>query len=491
MIPTMASSEQAVIDLIRHARRLGHGDVSVFPAGWAQPRDAGDSERSAVDAAMDLCRSVLQGDSDGPRLIMELAQKLLEGQRPDIAALVLDELLDTDSHVRGAAALWAECCRRTGRVEAALDGLALAAAERPKRPGPARRLAQLLLDLDRRQQAVPWLRRWALLEPDTTEPRDLLHRILASRRPPPPDLPADERLLDALYRVPVLAAQDFTKLRCTALVEGNTNAVYRLDGAAGSLVLRLGKYPRQRWNTFWEERINLGLAHARGLAPAFYFMDCADGTLVMPFIQGQRGNRMDNSQFLARAGAFFRRLHQGPAFQGRYTPLEALDWREDRVGGVVPAWAPKLNTLRQDISMLRQALAASFPGWAPCHNDPVIGNFIDTAEGLLMIDWQTAAMADADAEIGAFLARINRDGDLRAHFLASVYDDPDGPRAHRARLWEILARYIEVIEAVQMGVDAPDDTGWQTHGAEALAAIAALTEDGTLARGLTALGYST
>lgn len=434
-----------------------------------------------MDQADELARALaVQG-----RAPVRVARALLDQGRALAACLVLDRLMDHDSHGHGSAVLLAKARMMVGRVEAGLEAMALAAAETPDDPAAAAGLARLLVDLGRWQDAVPWLRRWAALDPAETEADLHLRRALELRRPPPPGADmADPRLADALYRVPVLAAQPFADLRLTRLTGGNLNIVYRVDCPSGGFVLRLGKYPRQRWNAYAEERANLRLAHARGLAPEPLFMDIADGTLVTPFVAGRTGGRMGNPAFLARVANFFRRLHAGPDFQGVFDPLVPLDWREQRVAGVKPDWVPDLPELRVRMAEIRAALTASAPGFAPCHNDPIIGNFIDGADGLVMVDWQTAAMADPDGEIGAFLARVSRDGTLRDDFLAAATGHVDHPRAHRARLWECMARYVEVIEAVQMGIDDPGDTGWIDHGKLALDTVRLLQDDGTVARGL-------
>ncbi|OAN54376.1 tetratricopeptide repeat protein [Magnetospirillum moscoviense] len=439
------------------------------------------TQAGRMDQAGELAKALaVQG-----RAPVRVARALLDQGLDSAACLVLDHLMDHDSHVRGAAALQAKACLGVGRVEAGLEALALAAAENPDDPAAAAALARLLIDLGRWAEAVPWLRRWVALVPAEPEPESLLGQALSLRRPPPPGAELDDvRLADALYRVPVLAAQPFDRLRLTRLTGGNVNVVYRVDGPSGSFVVRLAKYPRQRWDAYIEERANLRQAHARRLAPEPLYMDIADGTLVMPFVVGKAGGSMNDPAFLARVADFFRRLHAGPDFRGRFDPLVPLDWREERVAGLVPDWVPDLAALRAAMAEIRAALAATAPGFAPCHNDPIIGNFIDSRDGLVMIDWQTAAMADPDGEIGAFLARISRAGTLRDDFLAAFYGHADHPRAHRARLWECMARYVEIVEAVQMGIDDPADTGWIDHGKLALDTVRLLQDDGTVSRGL-------
>jgi tetratricopeptide (TPR) repeat protein len=440
------------------------------------------------DEALDACRAALLIDSGQVRTLLTLARSFLDQGHPEQAQPILAEIFARDSHVRGAARLWAEIQQRLGQHQGALEAWTLAAAETPADAGLVAGVARRLWDAGQEAAAIPWLRRWQGLAPTEAEAGRLLAAALGRRRPLPAALDHDERLTDALYRVPVLAGGDFSKMSCVRLTGGNLNTVFRVDVEGRSLAVRLSKYPRQRWDAYWEERHNMGVAHRQGLAPEILFFDIADGTLVMPFVPGQSGSRMSNPDFLAKVAGLFRTLHHGPAFRGLFDPLTALDWREERVAGLVPSWAPDLETLRTGMRAARAALAASFPGLAPCHNDPIIGNVIDSRDGVVMIDWQTAAMADPDSEIGAFLARISPDGDLRWVFLAACYGRADHPRAYRARLWEALARYIEIIEAVQMGVDDPADTGWVLHGTQARETLRRLLDDGTVTEAIAALG---
>jgi tetratricopeptide (TPR) repeat protein len=434
-----------------------------------------------------LSRAWIKAGSGTARMVLAAAEDLERQNQTKAAYRVVSDLMTIDPHVRGAAEVLGRLAWAAGDVEGALDAMALSVAEKPKDLSRLEELAVLLCRLGRWPEAVVWLRRWTDIQPRDVRPRELLDTALSRRGEVMALGGTDSRLADSIRRIPMLAAVPVADTHVSALSGGHLNVVHRVDLPGRSLAVRLGKYPRQRWDGYWVERHNMRLAAGQGLAPDVLFMDIADGTLATEYVDGSCEGRMGDPKFLDAVADFFAYLHQGPDFMGRHDPLEALDWREERIAGFAPDWVPDLEDLRRRMGEVRDALARTAPAFAPCHNDPIIGNFLDQDGRLVMIDWQTAAMADPDGEAGSFLARISRQGSLREGFLRRLYADPWGRRACRARLWEVLARYIEVVEAVQMGQDMPEDKGWVLHGTQALDSVRALLDDGTVARGILTL----
>jgi hypothetical protein len=381
--------------------------------------------------------------------------------RPAEALAVARAGMAVDPAQPGLVRALAEAAEAAGDAAAAAEARGLAATAEPEDAVMASRAASAWARCGRDAEAATWRRR--------------------------AEGGHEESLDHTLDRVPFYQAERH-RLVATPLDGGNRNTLYRIECGNHRTALRLGKYPRPHWSEYWQERHNLRVAHGLGLAPAILYMDVADGTLAAPYVDGVLSSRrLRIPEVLARIGALYARLHAGPGFLATFDPLGVLDARERDIAGLDFAAIPDLADIRRWIGELRAVMAVNAPGLAPCHNDPNPSNFIDSPDGLLMVDWQTSAMADPDWEAGALLGRIPADDELRGHFLAALHGDADHPRALRVRCAEVLARYVEVVEGLQMSLEEPGDSGWIDHADRALAVVRARRDNAGFARAVTAL----
>ena len=79
------------------------------------------------------------------------------------------------------------------------------------------------------------------------------------------------------------------------------------------------------------------------------------------------------------------------------------------------------DRLQQEAESARIALAARPAQLAPCHNDPLAENFLDTGERMVLVDWEYAGMNDpmwdlGDLAVEAEFAPEQEDALLRAYF---------------------------------------------------------------------------
>lgn len=452
-------------DLFRQGSRA-EADRIARLAGLALPCTSpgdGDALRRCGDMvaaeAAYLCR--LADDPHDAGALRGLAVVELRLGRPAEALAVARAGMAVDPAQRGLARALAEAAEAAGDARAAAEAYGLAASAAPEDGKVAQRAAFAWARCGRSVEAETWRRRADGGRADSLE--------------------------QTLDRVPLYQAER-RGLVAKPLDGGNRNALYRVDCEGVRTALRLGKYPRPHWTGFWQERHNLGIAHGLGLAPAILYMDVADGTLVAPYVDGVLSSRrMLAPDVLSRLGALYARLHAGPAFLGAFDPMNVLDLRERRIAAARFAAIPDLADLRRWIAELRAVMAATAPALAPCHNDPNPANMIDSAEGMLLVDWQTSAMADPDWETGALLGRIPVEGELRGHFLTALHGDAEHPRALRVRGAEVLARYVEVVEGLQMSLEEPGDMGWLDHADRALAVVRARRDNDDFARAIAAL----
>lgn len=366
----------------------------------------------------------------------------------------LGAALAQDCDLPGIAARAGRLALELGHADQAVDLLSLAAAQAgPAERAPACRLVAItLLALERPGAATAWARR--------SGDGALLARCLDST----PDYPQDSALADGLRR---LAGRGVPY--CRRLGGGHINRVLRVDQDGRSVVLRLGRFCAPPTSRFWRERTNMINAAGRHLAPAPLDMDVGDGTLVLPFLAG--GAEPIAARLARHAEAvarLFSRLHDGPAFLGTADPFAKLDHRLARIAAHRFHMAPDLDALHQRFARLRAFLLATAGPPRPCHTDPLPGNFAIADGRVMLIDWQTAAMADPDWDLALFLSRAGFDAPTRARFLGAL----PGAGVERARarlaLWEMMVHYLDLVEGLDLCLADPENDGWPVHARRAL-----------------------
>lgn len=327
--------------------------------------------------------------------------------------------------------------------------LAAAGAGAETRAQACAALALTLLSLGRPGAATAWARR-------SGDP-DLLNRCLTLT----PDYPYDDDLSDGLRRL-----EDGGIPYCRALSGGNVNRVYRVDRDGQSVVLRLGVFPPGEQGRFWRERHNMSVAAALGLAPPPLAMDVGDGTLILPYAAPGRIAVATRPEDVAD---LFRRLQGGPPLAGRADPLSALPPRLQRIGGIAFPMVADLRSLHDCAARIRAALQASAGPDRPCHADPQPANFVVDGDRLMLIDWQAAAMADPDWDVGLFLSRARLDGPTRRRFLHALCPDDTGRATARVELWEMMVHYLDLLEGLDNSLTDPEEAGWPALAHQALA----------------------
>jgi thiamine kinase-like enzyme len=102
-----------------------------------------------------------------------------------------------------------------------------------------------------------------------------------------------------------------------------------------------------------------------------------------------------------RAARAFRRMHDGAEpFAGRFDVFAKIDeylalLRRNRAR--IP---DGYDELQRTAEGARQALAERPAPLAPCHNDPLAENFLDTGQRMVIVDWEYAGMNDPMWDLG-------------------------------------------------------------------------------------------
>lgn len=167
--------------------------------------------------------------------------------------------------------------------------------------------------------------------------------------------------------------------------------------------------------------------------------------LVLEFIDGETMSieSVREQRNIARIAATCRALHEHtPPFVNRFDIFRQLDGFLELCRGhdlrIPEGYEERLPTVRR----IEAALSARPLPEAPCHNDLLAENFIDTAAGVRIVDWQLSGMNDPAFELGDIAAESDFEPD-RAEALAAAYFGADARPAllARVRLYLLMSNF--------------------------------------------------
>lgn len=229
-------------------------------------------------------------------------------------------------------------------------------------------------------------------------------------------------------------------LKYSALTGGITNRNYRVDVSGNSFVVRLaGAGSRRLGIDRRRERLCARAAARLGVGPEVVGFFPRHGALITRFLDGRplTSRRARQPEALERIVSSIRRVHQGPAFSGRFSAFATV--RRYRRGALssgvkLPADAAEALSL---FGRIENALSGR-SRLRPCHNDLLPGNFIDDGRRVSVIDWEYAAMGDPYFDLGNLSANLElgpseRRGLLRL-YLGRSQNSAEGARLELFRL---------------------------------------------------------
>jgi thiamine kinase len=210
-------------------------------------------------------------------------------------------------------------------------------------------------------------------------------------------------LAEALARVPGYRLGDPSST-ILQLSGGTVNRSYSVSTPRGRFVLRLSQGP-DAWLTTDRsvERALHEIASRAGLAPPI--VHATDRWLITEYVPGRLWMEPDfaNPECLGRLGDTLCRLHELPPPEcGRFNLLEALEGYAERLGEGQEDSSPS-SYLGSAAEAWRISGAVERP-LAILHHDLHASNLIDNARGLILIDWECAAVSDPLLDIACILS---------------------------------------------------------------------------------------
>ena len=209
-----------------------------------------------------------------------------------------------------------------------------------------------------------------------------------------------------------------TRPAVVPLVGGSRNRCYRLTAGAQDVVLRIAGANDAAYAVARDaESLAQRLAAAHGLAPRLLLEDCDAGVSVMEYLQGPTWSRelAASPAGAARVGAWLARLHAIPVPPAlrRVDFLESLEGYLRQLGPTAAGERCLAEAKRRSLRLVRT------PCGAFCHNDLHHLNLLETARGLMAVDWEYAGVGDAVLDLAGYMAYHDLEAGAVGHLLAA------------------------------------------------------------------------
>lgn len=249
---------------------------------------------------------------------------------------------------------------------------------------------------------------------------------------------------DILRRLPLWS----TPPEIAPVATGRTNRNFTVRDGERRYFVRIGKDLPHHGIDRRVERQALSLAAAANVAPQLVYAQA--GVLVTDFIDGRTlSKELIDDRLLADIGALLARLHR-TAGEGLppFSPVDASIFYLDQLAD----GAPEVETRR-----IRDKLYRMDAGETRClvHGDLIPENFIESAAGLRLVDWEYAGRGVPESDLALVVA--NFDLDLRQmSILLEAYGPHSPERLASMREAAIVREYLWCLVQARHGEPAAD-----------------------------------
>ncbi len=212
-----------------------------------------------------------------------------------------------------------------------------------------------------------------------------------------------DEALRALDRIPLFAGRPADAFEITRL-GGLTNRNYKVAVGGETFVLRIAGTGTGDYIDREVEAHNARIAAEAGVNAEVLHFDTGDGTMLCRYVDGvtMDGDRFNRDEGApVRAARTFKRMHEcGRTFRFRFELFAMIDdylALLRKRGATLPAG---YDEVKAEADVVRRAIAANPAPLAPCHNDPLAENFLDTGERMYLVDWEYSGMNDPIWDLG-------------------------------------------------------------------------------------------
>lgn len=182
-----------------------------------------------------------------------------------------------------------------------------------------------------------------------------------------------------------------------SLDEGLTNCCYFLQSGMEQCVLRLNaRNSRAMGLDRVNEQVALRHAAAAEIGPQVIYCSPYQGVLVTRYLEGRHWSEAEAGTELniERLAMLLKRVHALPATGKQLIPGDVVARYLRGIKDHFVAIPERFNALHTKMEQVIYQLNCHRGERRLCHNDPVLGNIIDSGDKLFLIDWEYAAMGD-------------------------------------------------------------------------------------------------
>ncbi len=248
-------------------------------------------------------------------------------------------------------------------------------------------------------------------------------------------------------------------------IGGLTNRNYRITVGQEGYVLRLAGVGTGAYIDRRAEAHNARVAAAAGVNAEVLFFDADDGRMLCRYVDGvtMTAEHFRDLTRVERAARAFRQMHAFPElFAGRFDVFAKIDEYLALLRRNQARIPDGYDQLQAAAEGAREVLAERPAPLAPCHNDPLAENFLDTGERMVIVDWEYAGMNDPMWDLGDLSVEAEFGPAQDAALLRAYFDgEPPAAAAGRMVLSKGLCDLVWTLWGlIQVMNDNPADDFW-------------------------------
>jgi thiamine kinase-like enzyme len=267
----------------------------------------------------------------------------------------------------------------------------------------------------------------------------------------------------------------------TVLGGGITNHNYRARFGGREVVVRLpGNDTELLGSDRSGERQANSLAAAAGVAPAVLAHLEDPVVLVTAFVEGptMESPQLRELRALAEVGAALRTIHGCGTIGARFDAFRLVEDYAAATrarGGTVPDAYERAHAAAariESVPALRDEPAVL------CHDDLLPANFIDTPDGIRLVDWEYAGMGNRWFDLGNFAVNNELGPAEEEAFVTAYLDAPPAPADLAAlRLMRLMSDFREAMWGVVQVTISDLDFDFSGYAERHFARLRASTAD--------------
>lgn len=270
-----------------------------------------------------------------------------------------------------------------------------------------------------------------------------------------------ELIHEHLLKSGLWPADALKKLQVTSLT-GGTNLVFLVSDHSKAYVIKIPKPAAKALIDRQSEYEASQLTTQAGINLGSCYFDLASGVNISPY---QPASQILTPKLLQQTGIWqtcadlLRNLHYHlpGAFSKNINIFTIIEFYQQQTKDKIPADLSKLLKDKPNLGQFREEFAAWVIPLSPCHNDPILSNFLLTAtQKIYLIDWEYAGNNDPCWDLANFITDAGLSFQQEQAFLSYYFQRTPTPiELRRVAVYKILSNYLWTLWCILMG-DMPN-----------------------------------